>query len=49
MRQYEAVIEAMEQLGGYAALGELYQKALAMPDVTSLKQDIVKMLAEAIR
>lgn len=33
MRQYEAVIEAMEQLGGYATLGELYQKALAMPDV----------------
>jgi hypothetical protein len=26
MRQYEAVIEALEQLGGYAALGELYQK-----------------------
>jgi hypothetical protein len=27
MRQYEAVIQAMAQLGGYAALGELYQKA----------------------
>jgi hypothetical protein len=33
MRQYEAVIQAMEQLGGYATLGELYQKALAMPEI----------------
>ena len=33
MRQYEAVITALGQLGGYATLGELYQKALAMPEV----------------
>ena len=33
MRQYESVISALEQLGGYATLGELYQKALAMPEV----------------
>lgn len=33
MRQHEAVIAALETLGGYATLGELYQKALSLPDV----------------
>lgn len=31
MRQYEAVIEAMEQLGGFATLGQLYPVALKIP------------------
>lgn len=34
MRQYEAVIAALEMLGGYATLGELYQKTLSLPEVT---------------
>jgi hypothetical protein len=34
MKQYEAVIAAMETLGGYATLGELYQKTLSLPNVT---------------
>lgn len=33
MKQYEAVIRAMEDLGGYATLGQLYQKAFSYPDV----------------
>lgn len=33
MYQYEAVIQAMEQLGGYAPLGQLYQQALKIPGV----------------
>jgi hypothetical protein len=33
MRQHEAVIAALETLGGYATLGELYQKALSLPEV----------------
>jgi len=33
MRQYEVVIMALEQLGGYATLGELYQRTLAMPEI----------------
>lgn len=28
MKQYEAVIKVMEEKGGYATLGELYQEAL---------------------
>lgn len=32
MKQYEAVIEAMKQNGGYATLGQLYQDALKVPD-----------------
>ena len=32
MKQYEAVIEAMKQNGGYATLGQLYQNALEIPD-----------------
>lgn len=32
MKQYEAVIEALKQNGGYATLGQLYQDALKMPD-----------------
>ena len=32
MKQYEAVIEAMKQNGGYATLGQLYQDALKIPD-----------------
>lgn len=31
MYQYEAVIQAMEKLGGYAPLGQLYQTALKIP------------------
>jgi hypothetical protein len=31
MYQYEAVIQAMEQLGGYAPLGQLYQASLKIP------------------
>ncbi|NOY99144.1 MAG: hypothetical protein GXP40_08075 [Chloroflexi bacterium] len=31
MKQYEAVIEAMKQNGGYATLGQLYQDALKVP------------------
>jgi hypothetical protein len=31
MRQYEAVIEAMRQSGGYATLGQLYRSALKIP------------------
>ncbi|MCL6624323.1 MAG: hypothetical protein K6T17_06875 [Fimbriimonadales bacterium] len=34
MKQYEAVIEAMRQEGGFATLGRLYQTALHMPGVT---------------
>lgn len=33
MKQYEAVIQALEELGGYATLGELYAAALKIPDV----------------
>lgn len=33
MRQYEAAIQAMEQLGGYSTLGQLYTVALKLPDV----------------
>lgn len=33
MKQYEAVIEAMRQEGGYATLGKLYQSALEVPGV----------------
>ncbi len=33
MRQYEAVIQAMKENGGYATLGHLYQAALKIPDV----------------
>jgi hypothetical protein len=32
MYQYEAVIEALRQNGGYATLGQLYQDALKIPD-----------------
>ena len=32
MKQYEAVIEALKQNGGYATLGQLYQDALKIPD-----------------
>ena len=28
MHQYEAVIQAMEQLGGFAPLGQLYQQTM---------------------
>lgn len=28
MKQYEAVIEVMEEKGGYATLGELYKEVL---------------------
>ncbi len=31
MRQYEAAIQAMEQLGGYSTLGQLYTVALKLP------------------
>lgn len=31
MHQYEAVIEAMEKLGGYAPLGQLYQQTMKVP------------------
>lgn len=31
MKQYEAVVSAMEQLGGFATLGQLYPVALVMP------------------
>ena len=33
MKQYEAVIRVMEENGGFATLGFLYQKALRMPGV----------------
>ena len=32
MKQHEAVLKAMEQLGGYATLGALYQTTLKIPD-----------------
>ncbi|MBC8438480.1 MAG: hypothetical protein H8D87_02190 [Deltaproteobacteria bacterium] len=32
MKQYEAVIEALKENGGYATLGQLYQDALKFPD-----------------
>ena len=32
MKQYEAVIEALKQNGGYAKLGQLYQDALKVPN-----------------
>ncbi|MBT3338907.1 MAG: hypothetical protein HN855_10690 [Anaerolineae bacterium] len=32
MKQYEAVIEALKENGGYATLGQLYQDALKVPD-----------------
>ena len=32
MRQYEAVVSAMERLGGYATLGQLYPVALKIPE-----------------
>lgn len=31
MHQHEAVIQAMEQLGGYAPLGQLYQQTMKVP------------------
>lgn len=33
MKQYKAVIKAMEQNGGFATLGFLYQEALKIPGV----------------
>lgn len=33
MKQYEAVIKVMEENGGFATLGYLYQKALKVPNV----------------
>lgn len=33
MKQYEAVIKAMEENGGYATLGSLYQNVLKVPGV----------------
>ncbi len=33
MKQYEAVIKVMEENGGYATLGYLYEKVLKIPDV----------------
>ena len=32
MKQYEAVIQAMKQSGGYATLGQLYQAVPKIPD-----------------
>lgn len=32
MKQYEAVIEALKQNGGYASLGQLYQDVMKIPD-----------------
>ncbi|NPV11391.1 MAG: hypothetical protein HPY57_06345 [Ignavibacteria bacterium] len=32
MKQYEAVIKVMEENGGYATLGHLYQEVLKIPD-----------------
>lgn len=32
MKQHEAVIQALEQLGGFATLGQLYPAALKIPD-----------------
>ena len=32
MKQYEAVIKVMEENGGYATLGHLYQNVLKVPD-----------------
>jgi len=32
MKQYEAVIKVMEESGGYATLGHLYQNVLKLPD-----------------
>jgi hypothetical protein len=34
MKQYEAVILAMQQIGGYATLGQLYQAVPKTPDCT---------------
>lgn len=31
MKQYEAVMKVMEQMGGYATLGLLYQEVLNIP------------------
>lgn len=33
MRQHEAVIQALEDLGGYGTLSQIYQKALSYPQV----------------
>jgi hypothetical protein len=32
MKQYEAVIQAMVEIGGYATLGELYHVVPKIPD-----------------
>ncbi len=32
MKQYEAVVKVMEQNGGYATLGQLYERVLDVPD-----------------
>jgi hypothetical protein len=37
MHQYEAVIQAMEQLGGFAPLGQLYQQTMKVPGATSFR------------
>ena len=34
MKQHEAVIRAMEELGGYATLSQLHRKALTIPDTS---------------
>lgn len=34
MKQYEAVIKVMEEKGGFATLGQLYQDVLKVPDCT---------------
>lgn len=34
MKQYEAVIQTLEKLGGQATLGQLYQETLKVPEVT---------------
>lgn len=33
MKQHEAVIQALQELGGYGTLGQIYQKALSYPQV----------------
>lgn len=48
MKQYEAMLEALKQNGGYAILGQLYQDTLKIPGCDwRTKYAFAKMMTNA--
>ena len=43
MKQYEAVIEALKQNGGYATLGQLYQDTLKIPNWNGKQKHLLRV------